>query len=79
MDYNNAINRGKSVLDTGNTKMYNKVMRNIVADKFKPRRKPMAKRPRLSGTSAHLIGSLRGKIQVTGDIMATGRKWNAQS
>ena len=29
--------------------------------------------------SAALIGSMRGKIVIKGDIMSTGMKWNAQS
>ena len=53
-------------------------MKTIAAGKFK-RRNTVAKRTRLGGTSAHLIGALRGKIRVTGDIMSTGRKWHAQS
>ncbi len=35
---------------------------------------PFVQRLRLRGTSAHLIGALRGKIRVTGDIMSTGQK-----
>jgi hypothetical protein len=57
---------------------YNTAMKTIVTAKFKPR-VPAARRTRLTGVSTHLIGSLRGKIRVTGDIMATGRKWHAQS
>jgi hypothetical protein len=53
-------------------------MKTVTARKFKARN-PVAKRTRLGGTSAHLIGSLRGKIRVTGDLMTTGRKWHAQS
>jgi hypothetical protein len=53
-------------------------MKTISTAKFKPR-KPIAKRTRPSSTSAHLIGALRGKIRVTGDITSTGRKWHAQS
>ena len=62
----------------GQRVLYNMVMKTIVADKVK-RRNPVAKRTRSGGTSAHLIGSLRDKIRVTGDIMTTGRKWHAQS
>ena len=53
-------------------------MKTIDVAKVK-RRKPVAKRTQATGTSAHLIGVLRGKLRVTGDIMSTGRKWNAQS
>ena len=58
--------------------LYNVVMKTIADGKLK-HRKPVAKRRRAGGTSAHLIGVLRGKIRVTGDIMSTGRKWHAQS
>ena len=54
-------------------------MKTVATGKFK-QRNPAAKRTRLSGTSAHLIGALRDKIRVTGNIMmSTGRKWHAQS
>jgi hypothetical protein len=53
-------------------------MKTVPTDKFKPH-KPVTKRARPTGTSAHLIGALRGKIRVTGDITSTGRKWHAQS
>ena len=53
-------------------------MKTIATGKFKPRT-PVPKRTRVSATSGHLIGALRGKIRVTGDIMSTGRKWHAQS
>lgn len=29
--------------------------------------------------SAHLIGSLKGKLKVKGDILSSGVKWNAES
>jgi prevent-host-death family protein len=29
--------------------------------------------------SASLIGSLKGKIVITGDLMSTGESWHAQS
>ena len=29
--------------------------------------------------NAKLIGSMKGKVVVKGDIFSTGRKWNAQS
>jgi hypothetical protein len=53
-------------------------MNTIGVGKVK-RRNPVARRTRTSGALAHLIGALRGKLRVTGDIMSTGRKWHAQS
>ncbi len=41
--------------------------------------RPVAKLIPFARTSEHLIGSLRGKIHVSGDIMSTGVKWNAES
>jgi prevent-host-death family protein len=29
--------------------------------------------------NASLIGSMKGKVIIKGDILSTGRKWNAQS
>ena len=43
------------------------------------RGKPVAKLIPLGTDSASLIGSLRGKLTITGDIMSTGVKWNAES
>lgn len=43
------------------------------------RGKPVAKLISLSADSASLIGSLRGKIVIKGDIRSTGVRWNAQS
>ncbi len=43
------------------------------------RGRPVAKLIPVARTSEHLIGSLRGKIRVTGDIMSTGVKWDAES
>jgi len=43
------------------------------------RGKPVAKLIPLGTDSAGLIGSLRGKLKITGDIMSTGVKWNAES
>lgn len=40
---------------------------------------PVAKLVPVPSGCAHLIGSLRGKIRVHGDILTTGRKWDAQS
>ena len=51
----------------------------VLADRKFKNRKPSAKRARSHATSAHLIGALRGKIRVTGDIMSTGRKWKSKS
>ena len=41
--------------------------------------KPLAKVVPFERSSAELIGSLKGKLKVKGDIMTTGAKWNAQS
>jgi prevent-host-death family protein len=43
------------------------------------RGKPIAKLIPLGTDSATLIGSLRGKLKIKGDIMTTGIKWNAES
>ena len=43
------------------------------------RGKPIAKLIPLGTDSASLIGSLRGKLKIKGNIMSTGVKWNAQS
>lgn len=43
------------------------------------RGKPVAKLIPLGADSATLIGSLRKKLKITGDIMSTGVKWNAES
>ncbi|HVX86749.1 MAG TPA: hypothetical protein VH253_18345 [Phycisphaerae bacterium] len=53
-------------------------MKTAVSNKRQVR-KPAAKHGRAVGPSAHLIGALRGKIRVTGDLMSTGRKWHAES
>ena len=43
------------------------------------RGKPVARLiPENSGCAA-LIGSMKGKIAIKGDIMSTGDRWNAQS
>ena len=42
------------------------------------RGKPVAKLIPLGGDSASLIGSLKGKIQIKGDILSTGVAWNAE-
>ena len=43
------------------------------------RGKPVAKLIPLGTDSASLIGSLRGKLKITGDIMSTGVRWHAES
>jgi antitoxin (DNA-binding transcriptional repressor) of toxin-antitoxin stability system len=41
--------------------------------------KPVAKLVPFGGESSDLIGSLRGKIRIEGDIVSSGRRWNARS
>ena len=41
--------------------------------------KPIAKIIPIKPESASLIGSLKGKIRITGDILSTGEKWDAES
>ena len=41
--------------------------------------KPVAKVIPYKTKCAELIGSMKGKIKVKGDIMKTGVKWNAES
>ena len=41
--------------------------------------KPIARVIPASSDCAELIGSMKGKIKVHGDISSTGLKWNAQS
>lgn len=41
--------------------------------------KPVAKLIPIQEQSAHLIGSMKGKIKVQGDILSTGTNWNAES
>jgi prevent-host-death family protein len=43
------------------------------------RGKPIAKLIPLGTDSASLIGSLRGKLKIKGDIMSTRIKWRAES
>jgi prevent-host-death family protein len=43
------------------------------------RGKPIAKLIPLRADSADLIGALRGKLRIKGDIMSTGVKWRAES
>jgi len=41
--------------------------------------KPMARVVPFEQDCAGLIGALKGKVKVKGDILSTGAKWNAQS
>lgn len=41
--------------------------------------KPVAKLVPVEAESSALIGSLAGKIRVTGDVMTTGLAWDAES
>jgi prevent-host-death family protein len=41
--------------------------------------KPVAKIVPIAAETAELIGSLKGKIKIKGDILSTGLRWNAQS
>lgn len=41
--------------------------------------RPVAKLIPVARTSEHLIGSLKGRIRVRGDIMSTGVAWDAES
>ena len=41
--------------------------------------KPVAKLVSVHTDSAKLIGSLKGRIKIKGDIMSTGVKWDAES
>lgn len=41
--------------------------------------RPVAKLIPVARTSEHLIGSLRGKIRVMGNIESTGVRWDAES
>lgn len=42
------------------------------------RGKPVAKLIPLGADSASLIGSLKHKVKIKGDILSTGARWNAQ-
>jgi len=42
------------------------------------RGKPVAKLIPLGVDSASLIGSLRHKVKIKGDLLSTGVRWNAQ-
>lgn len=41
--------------------------------------KPVAKLIPVDTESSHLIGALKGKIKVRGEIFSTGIKWHAES
>ena len=41
--------------------------------------RPVAKVIPIAAESADLIGCLRGKLKIKGDILTTGLKWDAQS
>jgi prevent-host-death family protein len=41
--------------------------------------KPVAKLVPVESDSGNLIGSLKGKIVVKGDLFSTGLKWDAES
>lgn len=41
--------------------------------------KPVARLIPVSAGSAELIGSLAGKIEIRGDILSTGLRWDAES
>ncbi|MSR07185.1 MAG: type II toxin-antitoxin system Phd/YefM family antitoxin [Gemmatimonadetes bacterium] len=41
--------------------------------------KPVAKLIPVHGESRGLLGSLEGKLKITGDVVFTGASWNAES
>lgn len=41
--------------------------------------KPVAKLIPIEASSAAMIGSMKGRIRIKGDILSTGQKWHAQS
>ncbi len=43
------------------------------------RGKPVAKLIPIGAESAFLIGALKGRLVIKGEILTTGAKWNAQS
>lgn len=43
------------------------------------RGKPVAKLISIRAESAELIGKLKGRVRVKGNILSTGIKWNAKS
>ncbi len=42
------------------------------------RGRPVAKLIPLGADSASLIGSLKGKVRIKGDLLSTGARWNAE-
>lgn len=40
--------------------------------------RPVAKLIQVGSDSKSLIGSLVGKVKITGDILSTGEKWDAE-
>ena len=42
------------------------------------RGKPVAKLIPISAESGDLIGALKGKLRINGDILSTGVRWHAQ-
>jgi prevent-host-death family protein len=42
------------------------------------RGKPVAKLIPIPTDPARLIGSLRGKLRIKGDVLSTGSRWNAE-
>jgi len=43
------------------------------------RGKPVARVIPISADSSSLIGSLKGRVKIKGDILSTGIRWNAES
>lgn len=41
--------------------------------------RPVAKVIPIGADSASLIGSMKGKLEIKGDILSTGEHWDAQS
>ncbi|HLK12703.1 MAG TPA: type II toxin-antitoxin system Phd/YefM family antitoxin [Candidatus Binatia bacterium] len=41
--------------------------------------RPVAKLIALGDDAADLIGSLKGKLRITGDVLTTGLRWDAES
>lgn len=41
--------------------------------------RPVAKLIPLGGDSASLIGSLKGKLKIKGNVLSTGVRWGAES
>ncbi len=41
--------------------------------------KPIARVVPIASDCAELIGSMKGKLKITGDVFSTGMKWDAES